>query len=201
MAGCDRLTGDVGDTVWVCDNDTLYVVQRTQSRDATAPCAYSTEYADNGETSPVTVSNRESFPQDGEVVELEFFDAVVQGVPVRVANLYPLLWGKDLDARGTVGYVRWALDHAVPPTTAWETVTVPPSGTNPIDPSGLTPICFATRVVGDGEHTLYVEIRDWGVQDVMQSPPVAERVGKQQIRFTAVDVSKGRFKLPGRIGS
>ena len=191
VAGCDCFLGEPGDVFSLCDGDTLYEVATTQLGSDT-PCAIETVYADSTSVrSPVTVNTRRSFPLPGEEVELEFF--ADDEFPEGAASMCCLLWGYDPDGHRNLGYVRWNVDRAVEPIAGWEVITtsrqVIPEGT-------LTPICFEIGVVGEGEHTLYVEIRDWLSIDYGRR--VAERTVKYEIPFTAVDLAKKRYKLPGR---
>ncbi len=189
VSGCDCFLGDVGEFLTLCTTDSLVRVVGTQTGSDT-PCALETEYAD-GSNAGLSVHDMKSFPLPGQEVELEFTTS--GQFPQGIASMCAILWAYDPDGHHNVGYARWNIDAAVSPITGWEVVT---NSQSLVQEGSLTPICFEVGVVGEGEHVLFVEIRDW--QSIDYGRRVAQRTATYRIPFTAIDIAKKRFKLPGR---
>jgi hypothetical protein len=199
-SACDDLGGIPGDTIQVCGNDTLYVVTQVQGSGSgtvttSTPCATATAYAGTGGAAPLTVYDYQAFPQPGDRIELAF-EPLPQDTTRRLARLGCLYWARDPDGAGWVTAARWDVDE--PPTIiqGWEPVI----RTGGVAGDQFTPMCFEVPIVQDddeGEHVLYLEIRDW-LQDVVEGDEdVAERTTRYAIPFTTVDISGRRTALAG----
>lgn len=196
LAECDCIAAGFGETIHFCNNDTTYVVARDQSPSVSdTPCPLNVNYED-GTPAPVSINDFNSFPQPGDVLDLAFAPDA-QGN--NVAEICAVIWMRDPDGWGSVGYIRWSLDTPLA-LQPFEQVT---SNSTPIPASAMTPACFKLDVFQDvptETHTLYVEVRDWLEQD-LPGANVAQRTTKYQVSFTVNDVTNRRYSLPREGGS